>query len=62
MAREPHLAGKITGMLLELDNSEILYMIENVEALLEKIQEAKAVLVAVCMLARLRTHVLFATG
>lgn len=42
--REPKLAGKITGMLLELDNSEIMHIIEDQSALGEKINEALDVL------------------
>jgi len=37
-------AGKITGMLLEIDNSEILHMLEHPESLDSKIEEAVAVL------------------
>lgn len=40
------LAGKITGMLLEIDNSELLYMLEHVESLKSKVEEAVAVLQA----------------
>ena len=42
----PHLAGKITGMLLDTDNAEILHMLEFREALAAKIEEAVAVLQA----------------
>ena len=43
---QPDSAGKITGMLLEMDNSEILRMLEAPEALAAKIQEAVTVLQA----------------
>lgn len=42
----PDLAGKITGMLLEMDNSELLMMLENNEVLKTKVDEAVAVLQA----------------
>lgn len=42
----PDLAGKITGMLLEIDNSELLHMLENVESLKAKVEEAYVVLAA----------------
>ena len=32
-AVQPTLAGKITGMLLEIDNSELLHMLETPESL-----------------------------
>lgn len=42
----PELAGKITGMLLEIDNSELLHMLEHGESLKAKVDEAVAVLQA----------------
>ncbi|XP_059190152.1 embryonic polyadenylate-binding protein-like isoform X1 [Centropristis striata] len=42
----PSLAGKITGMLLEIDNSELLHMLETPESLHSKVDEAIAVLQA----------------
>ncbi|XP_067268621.1 polyadenylate-binding protein 1-like [Pseudorasbora parva] len=45
-ALHPALAGKITGMLLEIDNSELLHMLESPESLHSKIEEAVAVLQA----------------
>lgn len=45
-AIQPSLAGKITGMLLELDNSELLYLLEDARALSQKVDEAIQVLQA----------------
>merc|ERR1712178_199035 len=42
----PELAGKITGMLLEIDNSELVHMLEHSESLKGKVDEAVAVLQA----------------
>jgi len=44
--RHPELAGKITGMLLEIDNSELLHMLAEDDALKLKVEEAVAVLQA----------------
>jgi len=40
------LAGKITGMLLEIDNSELIHMLEHTDSLKSKVEEAVAVLQA----------------
>jgi len=42
----PELAGKITGMLLEIDNSDLLHMLEDRNSLKAKVEEAVAVLQA----------------
>ncbi|XP_061687367.1 embryonic polyadenylate-binding protein B-like isoform X1 [Syngnathoides biaculeatus] len=45
-ALHPNLAGKITGMLLEIDNAELRHMLESPESLHAKVDEAIAVLQA----------------
>ena len=40
----PGVAGKVTGMLLEMDNAEILHLLEDRELLNSRVEEAVAVL------------------
>merc|ERR1711862_360462 len=41
---QPELAGKITGMMLEMDNSELLILLESEQQLKNKVDEAMRVL------------------
>merc|ERR1719409_958689 len=40
----PELAGKITGMMLEMDNTELLLLLDSPEQLTQKVMEARNVL------------------
>lgn len=42
--KQPQLAGKITGMLLEMDNGELIGLLESDQALADKVEEALQVL------------------
>mmetsp|Transcript_72220 Transcript_72220/g.125330 ORF Transcript_72220/g.125330 Transcript_72220/m.125330 type:complete len:99 (-) Transcript_72220:63-359(-) len=41
---QPELAGKVTGMMLEMDNSELLMLLESEQQLKAKVDEALRVL------------------
>merc|ERR1719145_107349 len=42
--QQPELAGKITGMMLEMDNSELLILLESEQQMKGKVDEAMRVL------------------
>merc|ERR1719321_1643961 len=41
---QPEMAGKVTGMMLEMDNSELLMLLESEPQLMHKVNEALQVL------------------
>jgi polyadenylate-binding protein len=41
---EPSSAAKVTGMLLEMDQSEVIHLLESPDALKQKVSEAMEVL------------------
>ncbi|OAX41953.1 polyadenylate binding protein [Rhizopogon vinicolor AM-OR11-026] len=44
VSAQPDLAGKITGMLLEMDNAELIHLLDSPDAMTAKVNEALAVL------------------
>ena len=41
---QPELAGKITGMLLEMDNTALVSLLQSPDVLMDKVQEAAVML------------------
>ena len=46
----PDMAGKITGMLLEIDNSELVHMLEHKESLSSKVRKFFNLLISLMFL------------
>lgn len=46
---EPESSAKVTGMLLEMDQTEVLHLLESPEALRAKVEEAMEVLRSVSL-------------
>jgi len=44
LVAKDELTGKITGMILEMDNAELLEIMENMDSLKMKVEEAQDVL------------------
>ena len=58
---QPDLAGKITGMLLEIDNTELLHMLESRESLKAKVSDIVLLLFIkiICYSSRLKRLLLY---
>ena len=46
----PDLAGKITGMLLEIDNAELVHMLEDQNSLKGKVQQIILILILILII------------